>query len=124
MTNSIFTTLGNLAALALLLLMGWLQLNDPDPLYWISVYWVAAIVPLRKLLSKPSATGYWIAAGMILSGLLISAPGFLDYLNSGNYGAIAGDMMDNIPYVESAREFGGLAIAAILLACYNPRSSS
>jgi hypothetical protein len=65
-----------------------------------------------------SAATLWIATGMILSGLLIAAPGFLDYLDSGNYGAITGEMMDNVPYVESAREFGGLLLAAGTLACY------
>ena len=124
MNNNRFARLGSLAAGALLLLMAWLQLNDPDPVYWCLVYLVAASIPLGKLINRFSKPGYWIAAGMILSGLLISAPGFFDYLSSGNYGAITGDMMDSIPYIESAREFGGLAIAALVLACYLPGRTS
>lgn len=122
-TKFSFSYVGHLLAIVLLLVMAWLQLNDPDPWYWIAVYLIATTIPVRHLINRPSATALWIAAGMILSGLLIAAPGFADYLSSGNYGAITGEMMDNIPYVESAREFGGLAIAAGILAFYTPRGS-
>lgn len=117
------SSVGHIVAAVLLLTMAWLQLNDPDPWYWIAVYFISASVPIRQLCNRPSAATLWIATGMILSGLLIAAPGFIDYLNSGNFGAITGEMMDNTPYVESAREFGGLLIAAGILACYRSQAN-
>lgn len=119
----LLSSLGHLAAAGVLITMAGLQLNDPDPVYWIAVYLIAASIPLCQLTNLSSTAVYWVAAGMILSGLLITAPGFIDYITSENWGAITGEMMDRIPYVESAREFGGLAIAAGLLAFYWPKAS-
>lgn len=120
--SSKISSLGHLAAAGLLIVMAGLQLNDPDPWYWIAVYVLAATIPIRQLINRPSTAAYWVVAGMILSGLLIAAPGLTDYISSGNWGAITGEMMDHISYVESAREFGGLAIAACLLVFYRPKA--
>lgn len=120
----LLSSLGHLGAAGVLILMAGLQLNDPDPLYWIAVYLLAASIPLCQLINIHSTAAYWTAAGMILSGLLISAPGFTDYISSQNWGAITGEMMDRIPYVESAREFGGLAVAACLMYFYRPKAST
>ena len=108
----------HLAAVGLFLCIAWVQLNDPDPWYWIAVYGLTAAVPIGKLLNRPNQAIVWIATGMICSGLLISAPGFAQYLSSGDYAAISGEMMGSKPYIESAREFGGLLIAGCILAAY------
>lgn len=55
---------------------------------------------------------------MAVAGLLISWPGFLDCLTSGDYAAIGGQMMSEKPYVESAHEFLGLLIAGACVALY------
>jgi len=109
----------HLAAASLLLGIAWLQLNDPDPWYWIAVYGLTAAIPLSRMLNRTSSTIHWIATGMICSGLLISAPGFAEYVRSGNYAAISGEMMGSKPYIESAREFGGLFIAGCILIAYH-----
>lgn len=120
----LLSSFAHLVTAGLLIAMAGLQLNDPDPLYWIAVYLLAASIPLCQLINLTSTTVYWIAAGMILSGLLITAPGFADFIRSENWGAITGEMMNRIPYVESAREFGGLAIAACILAFYRPKAAT
>ena len=102
--------------------MAVIQLNDPDPLYWIVVYAIVAVVPATKALGLQSAKLTWVASGMVAGGLLVAMPGFIDYLSSGDFASIAGEMMNSKPYVESAREFGGLIIAAFTLAIYQRRT--
>ena len=94
-----------------------LQYNDPDPLYWVAVYAGTALVALGKGLGRYSDFWAAIALGLALAGLLLSAPGFVAYLESGNFDAIFGDMRGPA-YVESAREFLGLSLAAAVLIAY------
>lgn len=108
------------AVVALFILtMGLIQFNDPDPAYWVTVYAVVAVIPAARIFGRRLPKTSLVAAGMVLSGLLIAAPGFIDYLTSGDYSSIGGKMMAVKPYVESAREFLGLVIAAAVLSVYN-----
>ena len=104
--------------------MAYLQLNDPDPIYWIIVYLgVAAIAGMRMLDQRfPRLT--LLLLGMVIAGLLISLPGFTAYLDSGHYASLFAKMQASRPYIESAREFLGLLIAAITLALYVKSSST
>ena len=102
----------------LFLIMAAIQLNDPDPAYWITVYAVVAAVPAGRFFGRRLSRTSLVAAGMVLAGLLISVPGFVDYLASGDYAAIGGNMMAEKAYVEPAREFLGLLIAAVVLVFY------
>lgn len=107
------------AIVALLFLgMAVIQLNDPDPAYWVAVYVVVAAVPAAMIFDRRLPTTSAVAAGMVLAGLLIAAPGFVDYLASGDYAAIGEKMKDEKPYVETAREVVGLLIAAAGLIFY------
>lgn len=98
--------------------MAWIQLNDPDPAYWVVVYVLVAAIPLARIFGHRLPTVLILASGMVLSGMLIAGPGSLDYLASGDYISIKGKMLDEKPYVESAREFIGLLAAAICLLAY------
>ena len=102
---------------ALFLYIAFLQVNDPDPLYWIAVYAGTALIALAKGLGRFSDFWAAIALGMAISGLLFSAPGFADFLESGDYAAIFGDMRGP-GYVEAAREFLGLTLATAVLVAY------
>lgn len=103
---------------AVFLLMAALQLNDPDPLYWVVVYTAVAAIPAARAFGQRLPTILLIACGMVLAGLLFSLPGFIDYLTSGDYASLGGAMMAEKPYVEPAREFLGLLIAAGCLMAY------
>lgn len=98
------------------LAMAALQFNDPDPAYWIAVYGGTAAVSLAAALGFHRRFWTALTIGGVLAGLLIAAPGTLDYLSSGNPGSIFGQMMDE-DYIEPAREFFGLLIclAALVL---------
>ena len=105
----------------LFLMMAVIQFNDPDPVYWIVVYALVAAIPLSRATGHRLPRALMLAGGMVLAGLLISGPGLLDYIASGDYDSISGKMMDEKPYVESAREFVGLFAAAICLLIYGRR---
>ncbi|MGI9205324.1 MAG: transmembrane 220 family protein [Woeseiaceae bacterium] len=116
--KAIFIILG-----ALFLYMAYIQLNDPDPLYWIAVYVGTAEVALAKALGKSSEFWTTILIGAVAAGLIVAAPGLIDFVAAGDLAMI--NDMANASYVEPAREFGGLLIAfGFLLYSYKPRSDS
>jgi len=106
---------------ALLLVIAGLQINDPDPAYWILVYGLAAIIPLAHSLGKRPQLLAALTVGMIVSGMIYAAPGFAEYLGAGNYGSITASMDGPAKYVEPAREFLGLLIALIIVGFYAQR---
>ena len=50
--------------------MGALQLNDPDPLYWVTVYAMTALIPHSRVLHRQYVVTFWMTAGMVFAGLL------------------------------------------------------
>jgi len=101
-------------------MMAAIQLNDPDPLYWVLVYLAASVVAGNRYLDSGLTTFTSITTGMVLAGILIAFPGTIEYFMAdvfmeGNFTSIYGEMTAEKPYIESAREFGGLFIAAIYL---------
>jgi len=98
--------------------MAAIQLNDPDPAYWIVVYVAVAAVPAARIFGYRLRKVVLIAGGMVLAGFIIALPGAVDYLASGDFASISGKMLGEKPYVESAREFIGLLMAAVCLLYY------
>ncbi|MDG2089388.1 MAG: transmembrane 220 family protein [Arenicellaceae bacterium] len=98
--------------------MAFVQLNDPDPIFWVAIYIAISFVPITRLLGYRAISIFYVAFGMCLVGLFISAPGFIDYLGSQDYAAIGGGMSADKPYAESAREFLGMLIGAVCLMFY------
>ena len=94
--------------------MAALQLNDPDPALW--TYLFTAGVPLVTSLGYRLPVPFGIALGLTSACLLVSLPGFTDYLGSGNLTLISTEMTGERPYVESAREFLGVAVTMFCLA--------
>ena len=104
---------------AFFLYMAYLQFNDPDPLYWLIVYAGTAAIALAKGLGRSSDFWTTILIGATAAGMIIATPSLVEFIAAGDFAAI-GDM-DRAPYVEPAREFGGLLLALILLLYYNRR---
>ena len=98
--------------------MAALQINDPDPLLWMTVYLAIASMPTARTLGYRLPIPFWVTVGLAFACLLISVPGFLDYLSSGDFAAVAKEMSGDKPYVESAREFLGIAMGALCLLFY------
>ncbi|MEM7218439.1 MAG: transmembrane 220 family protein [Pseudomonadota bacterium] len=113
------TAVLHLFAAGLFVAMAVLQLNDPDPLYWVVVYLLVACVPLGRLCGWESSIFRALVAGLLLAGLLQSLPGFVDYLTSDDLVSLTGAMNPALPFIESAREFIGLLLGAICLLVYS-----
>ena len=103
---------------ALLAYTAYLQINDPDPLYWVLVYLLGAAVPLLNALGKPNLLLGAMVTGMTVSGLLWTAPGVSEWLLSGDFGSITGSMDGPARYVEPAREFIGLFMQLLVISYY------
>jgi hypothetical protein len=109
-----YKTVATVATLVFIL-MAALQLNDPDPLYWFLVYAAVAVVAAAAVVGRHLPRFALITLGMVIAGVLIAVPGFVDYLQSGEWGSIGEHMSDEAPYIEQGREFVGLLIAAAAL---------
>lgn len=104
----------NLATM-LFLVMAVIQFNDPDPAYWITTYTLTGICahgPRLGLLLLPVV---WTTAGLVLAGLLLSLPGFIQFVSLGQWSSLAGTMSTSQPQIEFAREFLGLLFCVVCL---------
>ena len=107
---------------ALFLYIAYLQLNDPDPLYWICIYVGTATVALSTALGRRDEFWTAILIGATAAGMIIAAPSLVEFLAAGNMAEISD--MAAAPYVEPAREFGGLLFAfGVLLYYYLKRKT-
>ena len=120
-TSAVATRARDYLLAALLLVTAALQVNDPDPVYWVLVYGLAAAVPLAHAHGRSVPFLAALTIGMIVSGLIYAAPGFVDWLLSGDFGSITGSMDGPDAYVEPAREFLGLAMALAIVAAFTMR---
>jgi hypothetical protein len=88
-----------------------IQLNDPDPIIWFSLYIIVAIV---ALISNYKRIPEWIIWVLII-GLSVYASFhflyFIDFLQTENKNELFGEMVYEKPYLEGTREFLGLIMA-------------
>ncbi len=91
------------------------QLNDPDGTYWFIGYLGLAILSVANGLGKVKPTWNMIALVAIVAGMLFYAPGFYEFLTNQDGIAFSQGMQNDFPYIEEAREFGGLLISGICL---------
>ena len=112
------SSIGHGVLVLLFVVMAALQWNDPDPLLWVTVYLGIAVIPTARILGFRSPLMFGMIAGLAAACLLVSFPGFIDFLNSGDYASIGGEMSADKPYVESAREFLGVLIGVACLRYY------
>ena len=127
-----FVRLWNFGAAALFLVIAALQLNDPDPIYWVLVYGGTAMIAFGQGLGSHSR--FWTGAciGAVATGIISTAPAFGDYLTSENFSSIFSEPenfssifngMGSRDYIENSREFLGLVLAFILLTTYSIKNS-
>lgn len=90
------------------------QYNDPDPLLWMVIYGVVAVVCALAAFKR-----YYV--WLILAGLAICAfelmttlPEFINWINMGMPN-IARTMKAETPFVEYTREFLGLVLCIVTL---------
>ena len=107
----------------LFLVFAAVQINDPDPIYWILIYLLMVGFSVLAFLDKfyprvmlVAAGGYGFAAWTLL-------PGVWEWLSSEQPSLL----LDNVakmqhPYIEEAREFLGLLICLGALILFYVRS--
>jgi hypothetical protein len=92
-------------------MFAYVQFNDPDPVVWILIYGIVAVLlGLSNFLTLPKIVLYVVMAGLILFALF-HAGYFLDWLRSEDKSELFGEMVYEKPYIEGTREFLGLLIA-------------
>ena len=114
-------SIGHCVVALVFVAMAMLQINDPDPHLWLTAYLVIGMIPAATAFSFRLPVVFGVAAGMVIAGLLVSLPGFFDFLESGDYASVGGEMSAEKPYIEPAREFLGIFIGALCLVCYRHR---
>jgi hypothetical protein len=100
----------NIVMVVLFVLAASVQLNDPDPLVWISLYLSAAVFCVAHAFQKlPS---YWAAAFALVAFLwaLTLVPTFWGQVSLTDVFGYVGMKTEQ---VEVAREFGGLMIVSV-----------
>lgn len=105
---------------ALLFTAAVLQYNDPDPVQWMAIYGVAALLSLvheRMTSGRIAAPAIVLVAALAWAGAIVKAM----------HGEVAarelfGSMDPNRPQIEQAREVIGLLIVAAWMALLTIRS--
>ena len=110
-------------AVAVLVSFAWLQLNDPDPMFWVALYLVSALAPLMYVLDWPRgrarAYALGLAVGFCLAGLLLVVEGAGVYLDHVYEEPLMQKMNPAKPYIEEARELLGTLIALCFVGLYS-----
>jgi hypothetical protein len=95
-------------------LSAWLQVNDPDAWFWVILYALFAAAALGS--GRPDARSWmWLPFSFLIAGLLRFLPGFWRFLFNQDGVSFAMGMSNEYPYIEEAREFGGLLLSLALL---------
>ena len=101
----------NIILFVIFFLFAIVQLNDPDPIIWFSIYGIVALVCLVANYKKISKILLWI----LVIGLLIYSASYFHYFKDWFYidhkEEIFGEMVYVKPYLEGTREFLGLLMA-------------
>jgi uncharacterized membrane protein len=95
------------------LLFGWFQLNDPDPLLWVSFYIMLAGLGIAKVTGRLRNVWRWFAIGACITLMIQTIPGLWDYLTNQEGYTITQVMSNDKPWIELSREFGGACIGLI-----------
>lgn len=89
-----------------------LQFNDPDPWQWILIYGAVAMLSLSTVGGQYRRQLLLAAALSCILGALYYSPAVVDWLSNYQLSDIVQEMSPEKPFIEEARECGGLLIAA------------
>lgn len=101
----------NFILAVMFLVFAFLQINDPDPVKWILIYGVMAVMCIMAIFEFYPRKGIVGLLVVFLLYSLVYVPGVIEWLTKDNKALL----FDNIakmqyPYIEEAREFLGLLI--------------
>ena len=107
----------HIVAVIIFLLFAYWQLNDPDPVPWVSIYLGVAVTAGLTLAKKYFPVLPLIGAIVCLAGLLYLSPDFISWIKEG-MPTITGQMKAESPHIELVREFLGFVIAGVIYFFY------
>jgi len=91
-----------------------LQLNDPDPILWVLLYGLVALVSLMAAFGKYQKILINLGLSACIIWMLTLIPEVVDWVQKG-MPSITGGMKAESPHIEFTREFLGLLIAGGVL---------
>lgn len=95
-------------------LFAYYQINDPDPVLWVTIYGAVFMVSFFRLINVYySQRIVYLLMLLILIYSTVFIPGILEWLTQPNKEEIFGAMYKEKPYIEESREFFGLMIAVL-----------
>jgi len=95
-----------------------LQYNDPDPYVWITIYGVAALLAYMNIVGKHdriSHLGILLACIIYGFNLVFKKDGVISWFSDHDAESLVQSMKATKPWIENAREFGGLMIIVVFL---------
>ena len=109
-------TVVNIFLALVFILFAIVQLNDPDPVIWFSIYLLTAVLCAVSIFRKlPLALLYGF--GLVLLFYAATHLEFaVEWILSENKSELFGEMQEDKYYLEGTREFFGLLIAIAALA--------
>ena len=93
-------------------MFAFVQLNDPDPIHWVTLYGIVALVSLVSNFKKVPKSVIYILSLVLLVYAGFHFSYFIDYLQIEDKKELFGEMVYEKPYLEGSREFLGLIMAA------------
>ena len=98
-----------------MLVFALLQLNDPDPLVWVSYYAAIACACTVAAYRPLPAVVFLGLAAVTAAGAALALPGFADWILNRPASDLWTPMSADRMYIEHSRELLGLAIAGVCL---------
>ncbi|MFQ5757122.1 MAG: transmembrane 220 family protein [Acidiferrobacterales bacterium] len=105
----------NIILTLVFVLMMAVQFNDPDPVLWVSIYGLVAVVAGLAVFAKHYRPLIVTALVICASGSAYLMPSVFELFANHDVGDIVTKMSPDRPYIEEARESLGLLIAAVAL---------
>lgn len=107
--------IANIILAVLFAIFAIVQYNDPDSWAWIILYAFVTFLFVNAFRGKYLDWGIWAGIGAVIWGALESVGGAMEFLTNDDGIAFSQGMSNTFPYIEVAREFGGLVITLIAL---------
>jgi hypothetical protein len=96
-----------------------LQVNDPDPVLWILIYGVMAVVSVMAIFDYYNRKLMIGLAILFAVYMIILFPGVAEWFRQDDKSVLFDDVMKmEYPYIEESREFLGLLICLVVLVAY------
>jgi hypothetical protein len=91
------------------------QYNDPDPLMWMVIYGMVAVVCAFAIIHKYNKYVLIVGIATCLMGTLYYFPGVMELFREHEIADLTRKMKADQPFIEKSRESLGLLLAAIVL---------